>query len=208
MAVTVKKIQNNPINSNSFVVYDKNVSNNCFVIDPGVKECHDLEEFMATEQLVLAFILLTHEHFDHCWGCNHLQSRYNIPIVCSQLCAEKVRDHKGNFSVFYKPEIAFDINGEIQVIEPGDDIILHGFKMDVISTPGHTDSSISVLIDRHMFTGDALIMGLKTVTKLPGGSKEKDRRTMEYFKSLRGRQILVHPGHLEEFYIDDFEFRK
>ncbi len=206
MAITVKKIINNPINSNSFVVYDKEKNNNCFIVDPGTKDCLDLEEFIVSEHLLPSFILLTHEHFDHCWGCNYLQAKYPIPIIGSKECIERIRNHKTNCSVFYNPSIAFDINGSTQEISSGEYANLNGFKIKVYSTPGHTESSISIFIYNHLFTGDALINGMKTVTKLPRGSKTKDIETMSFFKTLKGNGIIVHPGHLDEFYLDDLDF--
>lgn len=203
MSLQVKLINNRPVNSNSFIVYDKDVNNECFVIDPGTDDCLELEQFLSEESLIPVKIVLTHEHFDHCWGCNFLQNKYNVPIVCSELCASRVRHHKTNYSVFYNPLASFDINGEIKAIADGETVLFNGHNLKFMIVQGHTDSSMVIELEKHLFTGDALINGLKTVTKLPGGSKQKAIESRSFFEEYNGKGVLVHPGHLEEFILDD-----
>lgn len=203
MSLQVKLINNRPVNSNSFVIFDKDVNNECIVVDPGTADCLELERFLSELSLTPIKIVLTHEHFDHCWGCNYLQNKYNIPIVCSKLCASRVRHHKTNYSVFYNPLASFDINGEIKAIGDGVTLDFYRHNLKFMIVQGHTDSSMVIELENHLFTGDALINGLKTVTKLPGGSKQKAIESHSFFESYKGKGFLVHPGHLEEFYLDE-----
>lgn len=203
MSLQVKLINNRPVNSNCFVIYDKNVNNECIVIDPGTEDCLELEQFLLEESLSPVKIVLTHEHFDHCWGCNYLQGKYNIPILCSELCALRVRHHKTNYSVFYNPLSTFDINGEIKTFTDRELLEFNGHRLRFVIVQGHTDSSMVVEVEKHLFTGDALINGLKTVSRLPGGSKQKVIESRIFFESYKGKCVIVHPGHLDEFYLDD-----
>lgn len=204
MPLIIKKIQNNPINSNCYVIFDKSINDECIIIDPGTENCVGLEEILLELDLIPIKIILTHEHFDHCWGCNYLQNKYNIPILCSKICSERVRHHKTNYSVYFNPQHSFDIKGEILVLHSVDVIMFNCHKINVYQTPGHTDSSITLVVENHIFTGDTLIRGLETITKLPGGSKTKLLRTIYFYKGLKGNNYLVHPGHLEEFKLDDY----
>ena len=83
----VKQIINTPIDSNCFVIYDKEKGDNCIIVDPGSEDNSHLYELLKSEELNPQYIVLTHEHFDHCWGVNQLVEKYHLPIVCSQLCA-------------------------------------------------------------------------------------------------------------------------
>lgn len=206
MPLTVKQIINRPVNSNCFIIYDKIINNECIIIDPGTEDCYDLELFLLEYNLIPIKIILTHEHFDHCWGCNYLQEKYNIPILCSDLCSKKVRYHKTNYSVFYSPQCSFDVPGEIIILHDHDVINFNSYNINIFLTPGHTDSSITIIIENHIFTGDSLIKGLKTVTKLPGGSKTKLLETISFYWNLKGNNYIVHPGHLEEFLLDQNEY--
>lgn len=85
----VHRIVNQPITSNCYVVYDKADGNECFIVDPGSKNEKELLDYLGQEKLEPKFII-THEHFDHCWGVNQLVDHYHIPIVCSELCADAI----------------------------------------------------------------------------------------------------------------------
>ena len=86
--IEVKRFINNPISSNCFVVFDKAKGLHCIIIDPGSEIQSELFEYLDSYNLVPEFIILTHEHFDHCWGVNGLREKYNdIKLVCSSECS-------------------------------------------------------------------------------------------------------------------------
>lgn len=207
MALTIYTIHNDPIDSNSYIVYDKDISPNCIIIDPGEKDCFEVERFMDWEKLNPQFIILTHEHFDHCWGCNYLQDKYNISILCSRRCSEAIKNSKLNLSIFFSPNDPFQIFGRTQQVTEGNCIELIGKRVFFYETKGHTSSSISILIENALFTGDTLIKGCKTVTRLPSGSKEELLQSFQLYASFRGRGLHIYPGHGEPFELDeDFSF--
>jgi len=113
----VKQIINTPIDSNCFVIYDKEKGDNCIIVDPGSEDNSHLYELLKSEELNPQYIVLTHEHFDHCWGVNQLVEKYHLPIVCSQLCAEAIKHEKRNCSVFYDNMDAFIIKSETICVE-------------------------------------------------------------------------------------------
>lgn len=68
-------------------------------------------------------------------------------------------------------------------------------------TKGHSKGSICFSIDeKFLFTGDTLVPGFKTITKLKGGSKEELseslNRLSNYFKGKES-ELIVYPGHGE-----------
>lgn len=161
----VHRIVNQPITSNCYVVYEKEDGNECFIVDPGSKNEKELLDYIGQEKLEPKFIILTHEHFDHCWGVNQLVDHYHIPIVCSEICADAIKYEKRNCSVFYDNKEAFSINQGAISIESLDNELLFGvYGIRFCNTPGHTDASISFVIGKCLFTGDTLIKDQKTVT--------------------------------------------
>lgn len=202
----VHRIINQPVTSNCFLVYDKAVGNECIIVDPGTKDNKELLEYISEQDLVPAYIILTHEHFDHCWGVNDLVIRYHVPIICSALCSENIRYEKRNCSVFYENTEAFVINTETISVESLNFVQPFGnYEIRFFMTSGHTNASISFTIGKFLFTGDALIKDMRTVTKLPTGSKTKLLDTAEMYRELQGKGYKVCAGHGEKFLLDGYD---
>lgn len=207
--LSIQTFINSPIPSNCYVLFDKVISNECIIVDPGGKNEANLLTFIDKEVLRPQYIILTHEHFDHCWGVNQLVEKYHIPIVCSELCADAIKYEKRNCSVFYDNGEAFTIKSEtISVESISNTLVFQGNKLKFFNTPGHTDASISFVVDKYLFTGDSLIKDEITVTKLPTGSVEKLNETFEILAKFKGRGLKVMPGHEEEFLLDDYDLEK
>lgn len=204
--LSVHRIINNPVSSNCFVIYDKEHSSACIIVDPGTKNDEGLLRFIHSHGLTPEYIILTHEHFDHCWGVNCVESFLKIPIVCSQLCAEAIQNEKRNCSVFYDNLEAFVVNGATISIESlGMGVVFAGKDIQFYATPGHTEASISFTMGNLLFTGDTLIKNERTVTKLPTGSELKLKESLMLFEKMRGKGFIVHPGHGDLFELDEYD---
>ena len=85
----VERFINELMSSNSYLVVDE-VSKHCICIDPASEK--SLQEVARIEEneLILDYILLTHEHTDHTWGVNALLKRYpKVEVICSEICKQK-----------------------------------------------------------------------------------------------------------------------
>ncbi len=204
--LVVKRIINIPVPSNCFVIYDKSESTNCIIVDPGTKDIEELIAYIFVEELSPVYIILTHEHFDHCWSVNDLMERYHIPVICSALCGECIKHEKRNCSVFYENTEAFVIDTDTISVESLNFVQPFGnYEIRFFMTPGHTDASISFTIGKCLFTGDALIKDMRTVTKLPTGSRTKLKDTVEKYRELQGKGYKVCAGHGETFLLDGYD---
>ena len=205
----VQQITNAPVSSNCFVLYDKTVCPDCVIVDPGSKSDESLFAFFEQEALSPKYIILTHEHFDHCWGVNELVERFRLPIVCSRLCAEAIKNEKRNCSVFYDNKISFTINSETISTESIDDK-LRLWDTDILfyHTPGHTDASVCFTVSDFLFTGDTLLKDTRTVTKLPTGSPKKLEESKALLLKFQGKGYTVFPGHGETFLLDGYDLGK
>lgn len=203
--LVVKRIINTPVPSNCFVVYDKTESTNCIIVDPGTKDNVELLAFISSNELIPQYIILTHEHFDHCWGVNCLAEKYRIPIICSRICSEAIRFEKRNCSVFY------DINERFVILSPtisieslNNKLLFADKEVLFFETPGHSDASICFTIGNGLFTGDTLIKGNRTVTKLPSGSNLKLKESLAKIINYKGQGLIVYPGHGDLFELDNY----
>ena len=205
----IKRFINEPVPSNSYVLFDKTKSSDCIVVDPGSKDISPLLSFVEENQLTVKYVILTHEHFDHCWGADAIVEKYHSPIICTKLCAECIREESRNCSAYYDSEEGFIIQHESISIEdlnyqlPFADSILSFFQ-----TPGHTDASISFIVGKCLFTGDALIKDKRTYTKLPTGSVDGVKESLCTLKNLQGNGFTVYPGHGEPFELDIYDINK
>lgn len=206
MSLVIKKIVNEPIGSNCFVIFDKAVGNRCIVIDPGFECPSAISNLFINEGLNPEYIILTHEHFDHCFGCIWLNEQYQTPVICTEACAQRISNAKSNLSLF-RDGIGFCCTNETITTESIENRLLlwSTYNIQYINTKGHTDSGISILINDHLFTGDTLIKDLKTVTKLKCGSKEDLKYSLQYYQSLKGLGIHIHPGHGDDFDLDGYD---
>lgn len=203
----VFKLVNTPVTSNCYILYDKEYGKECIIVDPGSKDEAELFGYLEQESLDPKYIILTHEHFDHCWGVNALAAKYGVPVVCSQLCSEAIKYEKRNCSVFYDNKEAFTSNCVTISIESiSKKLTFAGEEIRFFNTPGHTDASICFVVGGNLFTGDTLIKDEKTVTKLPTGSKDKLKETLLTFHTLQGQSLKVYPGHGEGFELDSYGF--
>lgn len=207
--LTIQQIINTPVSSNCFVIYDKAVGRECAVVDPGSKSDEVLFAFIDGQHLEPKYVILTHEHFDHCWGVNEFVERYHVPIVCSALCAEYIKYVKKNCSVFYDNKESFVITSPTITVESLDFVLpFAGSVFRIFITPGHTDAGICFSFGKCLFTGDTLIKNLHTVTKLPTGSVAKLELSMKSLRALMGNGYTVYPGHGEVFELDSYDLGK
>ena len=77
--------------------------------------------------------------------------------------------------------------------------------MEVLSTPGHSDDSVCMVLNKYLFTGDTVIKDTRTVTKLKGGSVDKLKISVDILEKRKGHSIEICPGHGNTFPLDDYD---
>ena len=204
--IGLKQIENIPKSSNCFVLFDKAVGQNCIIIDPGSEDNHHVYQYLKQENIIPEYIILTHEHFDHCWGVDDMRKKYpEVKLICSKICSEAIQDKKKNYSVFHQ-QPGFDLKPADIVLEDVSWMInWNGYQIRFEPAQGHSAAGILFFIDKYVFTGDTLIKGIKTVTKLKTGSKEKLLENISMLEQEKGKKMTVCPGHGETFGLDGYD---
>ena len=205
----IRQLINNPASSNCYVIYDKKKGCDCLIVDPGSEDSSSLFELLKTESLNPEYIILSHEHFDHCWGVNDIRNHFpSVKLICSSICSFAIQDKKKNHSVFYQ-QPGFEVaSADIILEDISWQFDWNDYKLSFFSVQGHTASGVVFVINRNLFTGDELIKDIKTVTKLKSGSKEKLHDSILFFESLKGSGFSVYPGHGEMFELDDYDLNR
>ena len=149
----------------------------------------------------LAMVLLTHCHFDHIYGLNKvIELNPHVRIYTNESGREMLLNARKNLSFYHKSPFEISDPYHIVVVNDGDDVPLDDvLTAKAIFTPGHNPSCITWLIGANLFTGDAYIPGLKTITNLPGGNKKQAEESTKLIKRLAVGRI-VYPGHKVDTY--------
>ena len=205
--VNCERFVNSRFTSNTYIISHSEYDN-VWVVDPGDTEV--VFEWMKNHtKTIVSGILLTHAHFDHIYGMNDMLSRYPqcVVYVANDYGLETLNDAKKNGSKYTE-------EGPI-VIKNGANVEFYseGMKLwdnvpiKVLYTPGHSDDSVCFIVEGMFFTGDTLIKGIRTVTKLKTGSKEKLSETLKLIETFKGRGLVVYPGHEDIFELDEYDLR-
>lgn len=198
------RLINAQFNSNTYILsMEDEVS--VWLVDPG--DAQPVFDWIRQyNKKDLKGILLTHTHFDHIYGVNELLEKYPecLIYVANEYGKEGLTNIKQNGSKYTGNPIVIEKHANIRFFEHKMNL-WPNVELSSLITPGHSDDSICFMIENLLFTGDTLIKGLRTVTKIRGGSVEKLTDSIQHFKQWQGLGYLVCPGHGEEFDLDKYD---
>jgi glyoxylase-like metal-dependent hydrolase (beta-lactamase superfamily II) len=122
-------------------------------------------------------IVLTHRHVDHSGGARRLAELTGAPVLAVD------PEHRVGAST---------------ALGPGDTVRAGGVELRVIETPGHTDDSVSLLLeaDGAVLTGDT-VLGRGTTVIASDGNLGDYLRSLDRLRALAddpGLRVLL-PGH-------------
>ncbi|MEG1643425.1 MAG: MBL fold metallo-hydrolase [Bacteroidales bacterium] len=163
----------NPFSENTYIVWDEETKE-CAVIDPGcfyTEEETDIKQYIDSYKLTVKYLLATHLHLDHCFGCKFIAEHYNVKLsACSN-------DSK---LLILMPEQAkmFGIQTNVSVptiendVKEGDEFKIGEYTFVAISVPGHSPGSIVYYckLASIAFVGDVIFKEGIGRCDLPGGN--------------------------------------
>jgi hydroxyacylglutathione hydrolase len=143
------------------------------IVDPSW-DLQEIFQLLNEKKLKAKHIINTHSHFDHVFGNDEVARMTGATII----------QHSNS-----------QLRKDISVAEH-DVISIGSIGLRVLHTPGHSEDSICLIIDKEVvFTGDTLFVGAVGRIDLPGGSP-KDMYSSLYRKvSALEDQLTVYPGH-------------
>ncbi len=160
-------------------------------------DCGDVDQLLPHIDGRLCGVLLTHSHFDHIYGLNHLLSVFpGVPIFTNEVGREGLLSDKINLSRYHEEPFVLDVPENIQVVEDGTAInLFEDVNARAVYTPGHSPSCVTWVLDDAVFSGDSYIPGIKTVTLFPHADKglaaQSEARIIDLMKHR-----TIYPGHV------------
>lgn len=203
----VKRFVNELMSSNCYIVWD-NSSKECIVIDPGSKDSIREIDFIESQGLDLKYIIITHEHTDHNWGCVSLKKRFpNAQIVCHKECSNMINHESSTyFRLYYDdPNYSYSIDKVDKVFDSEEfcfDFTNHTIRL--LYTPGHSMGSICILIDNLMFSGDTIMLFKPYINKRNGSKKLYKQTIKKLIVKYRDKDIVIFPGHGDAFNFEHY----
>ena len=194
--IEIKKFAFNPVEENTYVLYDE--TKECVIVDAGCyfgEEEETLSQFISDKGLKPVKLINTHCHFDHLLGINYCREKYQIPFYSHQaddIFIENIVSQGRAFG--FKIQA---IESPDHHIEDGDTINFGNSSLYAIHVPGHSAGSIVFYSSSHKFlmSGDVLFYGSIGRTDLPGGSYDTLITNITEKLLTLPHDTIVYPGH-------------
>ena len=175
------------------------MSKRCVIIDPGSEKSLNEIDFIEQNGLKLDYVIMTHEHVDHCWGVNALRNQYpNLKLVYSEACNKYIQKSSRIFFQMYFDNAEYEYimkPAEIQIKENGETLDWNGISFKFLLTPGHSPGSICITFDSILFGGDTLMPFKPVIKKMNGGSLKDYQKSLLNLQKQFDSSTVVYPGH-------------
>ena len=188
MDVTV--YENGPFMVNTYLVTGD--GGRAFLIDPG-SEIDSLLDKITGEGIELVAIVNTHGHIDHVMGVNTVRDRFGVPFYMNELDVPFLDSISAQVRMFGIPDPG-NISVDENLPESGE-ISVAGLTLNLLYTPGHSQGSVSLLIEDTVFSGDALFNFSIGRTDLPGGNYQQLIDAVSEKIFVLPDETIVLPGH-------------
>ena len=173
---------------NSYFLVNEQTKN-AILIDGG-ESYKTIKKTQADLGIKVTALLLTHAHFDHAGNAKALQDD-GVKVYVSKLDAPKLKNSLNLASDFGRH---FDYLDADFTFTDGQVLQIEGITIKVIATPGHTDGSVTFLVDNMLFTGDTLFLQSIGRTDFPTGDRDTLINSVKKLFALEG-DYNVDPGH-------------
>jgi glyoxylase-like metal-dependent hydrolase (beta-lactamase superfamily II) len=149
------------------------ISRQAALIDPVIEQLERDLTLASELGLTLTHVLETHVHADHVTAAGQLRERTGCQVVAGEGGASCASIHARH----------------------GDEVRVGALTLRVLATPGHTDDSVSYLLDGRVFTGDALLVRGTGRTDFQNGSAGQLYDSITQVLFTLPDETIVYPGH-------------
>jgi sulfur dioxygenase len=157
----------------SYLVWDAD-TREAALIDPVQEQVNRDIQLVRELGLKLRYTLETHVHADHITGSGILRQALNSIVMVHENSQTKCAD---------------------VLIKGGDFIPLGAERINVVYTPGHTNSDVSYLVPGAVFTGDSLLIRGCGRTDFQSGDATRLYNSIKQQLFTLPCDTIVYPGH-------------
>lgn len=205
--VKLKKFIFNPFQENTFIVWDERTKESA-IIDPGCSdelEENEISEFIKSNNLNMKYLINTHCHIDHIWGCKFVKEKYNPEFLIPEddlTLLKNAGTQAEMYNVQFKePPAPDNFISERLKIALGESII------NFLYTPGHTPGEFCLYFPSENFciVGDVIFKDSIGRTDLWGGDYGTLISSITNKLLSLNDDVVIYPGHGEESTIEEKE---
>lgn len=197
--IMVKSFVFSPFQENTYVVADDN-TREAVVIDPG---CYDqaekeqLADFIASQNLTIRYLLLTHAHLDHVFGAAYVKRKYGVEIYLNELDIHILNDVPTRCQLFGLR--GYEHADRDHNLAEGDVIRFGDVELAVVETPGHAPGHVAFInhADRYIIGGDVLFQNSVGRTDLPYGNLAVLLNSIQTKFYTLPDDYVVYAGHMD-----------
>lgn len=195
--MTIQPFATNPLQENTYIVSFED--GRAVIVDCGAyteREQQTIDSYLQSHHLTLVAHLLTHGHFDHCFGVRYIYEKYGLKPMMHQA---------DDYLMTHQNEQAMTLCGMTYPTPPFEeyDVLteekLASLHCRFIHTPGHTPGGVCYLFEdkgqQVLLSGDTLFCCSVGRTDHWGGDHGQLIASIE--RELMGlpEQLKVLPGH-------------
>lgn len=180
--------------SNTYLVES---GNECVIVDPAAPVPDGFNK-------KLKYIFLTHAHFDHMLDIDEWVAKTGAEVIVSAYDRKALADSELNcYMLLTNQDKGY--TGPATAVTEGEELSFGCDQVKIISTPGHTPGSMSLLIGSSLFVGDTIFAGGGYgKCCFPGGDFGEIRKSIVKILWLDD-SVIVYPGHGESTTIKEYK---
>jgi glyoxylase-like metal-dependent hydrolase (beta-lactamase superfamily II) len=188
----VIEYQTGPLRTNTYLVYDE--TKEAFLVDPG-SYLKQISNNVASKELDLKYIVLTHGHGDHIGGIAQFKVDFpDIKVVA-------LEDEKATLNDSVMNNSKLLLGGETTMdadlyVHDGETLKIGNMDLKFLATPGHTPGGMSIVIDNVVFSGDTLFKTSIGRTDMPGGNYNQLINSIRTKLFTLPDDTKVYTGHM------------
>lgn len=181
------------IGANTYIVHL--TDNDVIIIDAGA----NLDPVVTmVKDCSVHGIFITHAHFDHILSLQDYLNTFHCPLYISENGMQKLTNGADNLSeMFLGIDLKVDVNNDVIIVHDRDVLEIAGQRITVIETQGHSNCSMTYLIDGMLFVGDVVFSDGRGRTDFFDSSEKDLLESVAKLKKISYNH--VYPGHGKDF---------
>ncbi|MEZ0610612.1 MBL fold metallo-hydrolase [Fibrella sp. WM1] len=195
----VHSFEFSPFQENTYVIADE-TTREAVIIDPGCYEQAEKEElarFIASQNLTVRYLLLTHAHLDHVFGAAFVKRKYGVELYLNEKDVPILTDVPNRCLMFGLR--GYELVERDQNLAEGDVIRFGNIELAVVETPGHAPGHVAFInhAERYVIGGDVLFRGSVGRTDLPYGDFDTLLTSIQTKFYTLPDDYVVYAGHMQ-----------